>query len=174
MALNLASLNPEIRNFMTEEILNDIEKGILYISPRLHSAGEKSFPELLKEAAEKHDDSWLASQLLGKFKATETRNVNGKTITAKVPVNANEMLAEGEFNRFYLRGLCRCAVHNNIPHLVICRAKPVGNPRPESEAKIGTTIDSQSLLEDLRARIGIDTALGIPSGPNSGLSAMLP
>jgi hypothetical protein len=30
------------------------------------------------------------------------------------------------------------------------------------------------LLDDLRTNVGVDTALGLPAGPNSGLSAMIP
>ena len=48
------------------------------------------------------------------------------------------------------------------------------NPRPESEAKIGKTIAPQSLLDDLRKNIGVEPALGLPPGPNSGLSVKLP
>lgn len=39
-------------------------------------------------------------------KDTETATRNGKTFSKKVPVTAAETLAEGEFNRFYARGLC--------------------------------------------------------------------
>ncbi|MBE2887367.1 hypothetical protein [Geobacter anodireducens] len=174
MALTLTNLDSETRSFITQEILADIAAGKLYISARLSPSGVQSYPEILKLAAEQHDDTWFAAQLQGKFNATENRNVKGKIISASVPVNAHEMLAEGEFNRFYLRGLCLRAIQNNIPHLVIYRAKAVSNPRAESEAKIGTTINPASLLADLCNNIGIDTALGLPAGPNSGLSAKLP
>lgn len=174
MALTLANLDTETRSFMTQEIISDIAKNRLYTSNRLNTAGVESYPEIIKEAAEKHDDTWFASQLRGKFNATENRKLKDKIISASVPVNANEMLAEGEFNRFYLRGLCLRAIQNNIPNLVIYRAKAVSNPRAESEAKIGTTINPTSLLADIRNNIGIDTALGLPAGPNSGLSAKLP
>jgi len=46
----------------------------------------------------------------------------------------------------------------------------VENPRPQSEALIGSTVDSQKLLLDLRQSIGVEPALGVPPGPNSGLS----
>ena len=83
---------------MTQEIVSDIAKNQLYTSNRLNTAGVESYPEIIKEAAEKHDDTWFASQLRGKFNATENRKLKDKIISASVPVNANEMLAEGEFN----------------------------------------------------------------------------
>lgn len=46
--------------------------------------------------------------------------------------------------------------------------------RSASEAMIGSHIDPHALLEDLRTHQGIDTALGLPPGPNSGLSVKLP
>jgi hypothetical protein len=55
----------------------------------------------------------------------------------------------------------------------VYRAKHVDNPRPESEAKIGVLVDSQKLLNDLRTNPGVEPALGIPPGPNSGLSVQL-
>jgi hypothetical protein len=87
--------------------------------------------------------------------------------------NANETLAEGEFNRFYLRGLCRVAIDGRTPSIAVYRAKPVAEPRPESQALIGTTFDANTLLADLRAHTGVDTALDLPPGPNSGLSGRL-
>jgi hypothetical protein len=46
--------------------------------------------------------------------------------------------------------------------------------RAESEQKIGQRIAAEALLRDLRAHPGLDTALGLPPGPNSGLSVHLP
>jgi len=176
MALNLLNLDQAIRQLMLKEIDVDINSGKLYISTRLSLAGAKDYPVLLKEAVKSHDDSWLADQLNkpGKFNTTETRNTKSGTVTAKVPYNANEVLAEGEFNRFYLRALCVFAQENSISKLVAYRAKQVSNPRPESEAMIGQSIDPAKLIDDLRTKIGVDTALGLPAGPNSGLSAKLP
>ncbi|MGD1076673.1 MAG: hypothetical protein ABR903_11435, partial [Thermodesulfovibrionales bacterium] len=151
------------------------EKKAVY-KQTLNIVGQQEYPRLLREATEKHDESWLSSQLRsgGKFNASETRNLKTGPISAKVPSNAPDMLAEGEFNRFYLRGLCLRAIRDNIPNLIIYRAKPVSNPRPESELTIGSAVAPQALLDDLRRNIGIDTFLGLPSGPNSGLSARLP
>ncbi len=82
------------------------------------------------------------------------------------------MLASGEFNRFYMRGLCLHAINNNYS-IVVYRAKYSINPRPNSEEKIGMTVLAKTLLQDLRSNIGIDTFLRLPAGSNSGLSIKL-
>jgi hypothetical protein len=89
-------------------------------------------------------------------------------------VNAHEMLAEGEFNRFYIRAICLRAIEDGVPEVIVYRAKPVEHARAESEQKIGKGVAPEALLRDLRAHPGIDTALGLPQGPNSGLSVYLP
>jgi hypothetical protein len=38
---------------------------------------------------------------------------------------------------------------------------------------IGRRLNAQALLGDLRKHVGVDTALGLPPGPNSGLSGRL-
>jgi len=176
MAFTFFNLDRVTRGFMLKEIEDDIKADKLHISNRLNQIGVQEYPRLLKEAADKYDESWLTDQLRqgNKFNASEIRTLKTGAISAKVPYNAPEMLAEGEFNRFYLRGLCLRAINDKIPNLVIYRAKAVTNARSESELKIGTSTDPAALLDDLRSNIGIDTFLGLPPGPNSGLSAKLP
>lgn len=87
--------------------------------------------------------------------------------------NAHEMLAEGEYTRFYMRAICLRALEDGIAHVVVYRAKEVEKARSESEQKIGQQVSTQALLNDLRTSKGVDTALGLPPGPNSGLAVKL-
>lgn len=175
MALQLENLDEPTRQFMLDEFEQDMKEGRLYISSRLNDAGQREYESLLRKTIKSGDDSSLAEGLRGKMKLTEQRRKQkGGFTTAKVPVTAHNTLAEGEFNRFYARGLCRRALEDGIPELVIYRAKQVVDPRPESLAMIGTKIDAKLLLEDLRTHPGVDTALHLPPGPNSGLSVRLP
>ena len=131
----------------------------------------------MRNAVRSGTDASLASDLRvpGRLNATEERKKpKGGTTTAQVPVIASETLAEGELNRFYARGLCRRAMKEGIPAVVVYRAKEVANPRAESLALIGKSLPVDQLLDDLRASVGTDTALGLPPGPNSGLSVKLP
>ena len=91
-----------------------------------------------------------------------------------MPFNAPEVLAEGEFNRYYCRALSRRAIDTNIPRLQVYRAKAVTTPRPESQRLIGLLVDPERLLDDIRKSSGVETALGIPPGPGSGITVRIP
>ena len=166
------NLDDRTRQFIMAEVELDITNTKLYVSPRLSEIGRKDYVNLLKEAISSHDEAWFAQQLSlnSRINLTEQR----KNTTVKIPETAAETLAEGEFNRFYIRGLCFRALDEGISDLEVYRAKDVMNPRPNSQAKIGTKVKAEKLLEDLRVNPGIDTALGLPNGPNSGLSVKLP
>jgi hypothetical protein len=177
MGLDLVNLDEETRRFMLEEVERDIAIDELFISTRLNGSGVTAFPGLLKAACQEFNDEWLARELRdGLLNETlQARKPRGTEYYAKkMPFDAPDTLAEGEFNRFYARGLCKRALVNGIPELEIYRAKAVLNPRSASQAKIGSTISAEALLADLRTSQGMDTALGLPPGPNSGLSVKLP
>ncbi len=177
MALQLENLDNRTRRFMVEELELDLAQGTLYISPRLSERGVRDYEPLLREAIENGNEVSLSASLRSqrRMRTTELRRrPTGGHATARIPRNAADTLAEGEFNRFYARGLCRRALEDGIEELVVYRAKRVRTPRPESVAKIGTTVSARALLEDLRTSQGIEPALGIPPGPNSGLSVRLP
>lgn len=177
VALSYQNLDSTVRAHMLSEIAHDVSAGTLYISNRLTDDGSKNWAALLAEAAKQHDDSWLASEIQrrGYLKShEERRKPTGGTTTAKVPVTAPSTLAEGEFNRFYVRGLCQSAIENGIDRLVAYRARHSDNPRPESEAIVGQGFNPSSLLRDLRVSVGVEPVLGVPPGPNSGLSVRTP
>jgi hypothetical protein len=177
MSLNLTNLDADTRKFMLQEIQHDVDQGKLYISPRLSSQGAQDYRNLLLRAATDGNDTSLAGDLRapGRMNTTEERRKpKGGFTTAQVPVTAPDTLAEGEFNRFYARGLCLRAQRDGIGTLTVYRAKQVANPRSESEALLGSQLPVQQLLQDLRQHTGTDTALGLPPGPNSGLSVRLP
>jgi hypothetical protein len=174
--MHLINLDATTRRHMVSEINRDIAARALYLSPRLSWSGQRDYPRLLLDAAETGDDASLAAQLRGggRLNAIETATRNGKTFSKRVPVNAPETLAEGEFNRFYVRGLCLRAMEEGAEEVIVYRAKAVTSPRPTSEAKIGSGVSAARLLEDLRVNRDIEPALGIPAGAGSGLSIRLP
>lgn len=176
MALILVELDDLTRTEMQAEVAEDVATGTLYLSPRLSEIGRRDYPELLRNAVAHHDESWLAAQLRsgGRLNARElSHSKTGKVIDKLVPVTAADTLAEGEFNRFYLRGLCRRASAADMAEIEVYRAKEVVSPRSESTALIGQRLSAVALLADLRVSVGVDTALGLPPGPNSGLSGRL-
>ena len=177
MALQLANLDDRTRRFMLDELERDVRDGTLYISDRLNQHGKADYPGLLRTAIESGDDISLAQALrLGgcMLSAAARRKPTGGLTIAKMTRNAAETLAQGEFNRFYIRGLCRRALEDSISGLVIYRAKQVRSPRPQSQARIGKMVSPQALLDDLRVNKEVEPALGVPAGANSGLSVRLP
>jgi len=172
MGIEYEDLDEKTRGYMLEELNKDIDSESIYYSPRLNSKGESEWIDLLRNAIEHHDDEWLANQIrrINGMKSYEMRQES----KAKVPKNAHETLAEGEFNRYYIRGLCRRAIDEGISDVEVYRGKEVRNPRFESQKKIGERFNSKNLLEDLRESPGVEPALGIPPGPNSGLTVKLP
>jgi hypothetical protein len=100
----------------------------------------------------------------------QRRKPKGGFTTARVPHTAPDTLAEGEFNRFYARGLCAFVVSSGGTEVEVYRGKEVQNARPESQAMIGRRLPAQKLLDDLRTSQGVEPALGLPPGPNSALT----
>src|SRR5437016_5927248 len=137
------NLDARTRQLMLAEVERDEQQESLFISDRLTGQGRTSYKTVLKDAIQDRDPEWLADQFRdhGWMESTERRRKpNGGFSIVKVPVNAPETLAEGEFNRFYARALCRRAQEDGVPNLVVYRAKPVSQPRWESEQKIGQAI----------------------------------
>lgn len=173
MGLRYESLDKSVRTFMEAEFVRDRENDALYLSPRLTDYGTDRWPALLLDAIRTHDDEWLSGQLRrhGCIQEYEQRaKKGGGTITARVPSTAADTLAEGEFNRYYVRGLCASIAHAGGGLVEVYRGKEVAQPRPSSEAKVGHRLDAAQLLADLREAKGVEPALGVPPGPNSGLT----
>ncbi len=178
MALYFENLDERTRQLMLAEVDYDISHNQLHVSPFLSGQGQRDYVNLLREAMQSGSDETLAQHLREHRRILRTlprRNPKGGFSIAATPENAAQLLAESEFNRYYIRALARRAIEDGIPELVIYRAKPVANPRPESEARIETSLPPDELLEDLRSHPGDEPpTLGVPSGPNSGLSVRLP
>jgi hypothetical protein len=177
MSLYYANLDERTRQLMLEEVDYDIEHNQLHISPLLSGQGQQDYVNLLREAIQSGNDETLSEGLRARRRITRAlprRKPKGGFSIAAAPNNAAEMLAESEFNRFYIRALARRAIEEGINDLVVYRAKPVQNPRPQSEALVEATLPPQELLDDLRAHTDEPPELGVPSGPNSGLSVRLP
>ncbi|MGE5377061.1 MAG: hypothetical protein ACM3XO_18555 [Bacteroidota bacterium] len=177
MSLYFVNLDDRTRQLMLEEVDYDIAHNQLHISPFLSGQGQQDYVNLLREAIQAGSDETLAEHLKAHRRINKTINrkkPKGGFSIAATPANAAEILAESEFNRFYIRALARRALEDGIADLVVYRAKPVQKPRPESEALIEATLPPQELLADLRAHPDEPPTLGVPSGPNSGLSVRLP
>lgn len=168
------NLDEKTRGMMLQEVFLDEQNNNIYISPRLNSHGENVYINLLRDAIRNGTDSELAFALNQNncFKLEENRNTKTGNKMVKIPYNANETLAEGEFNRFYIRGLCLRAIDEQ-KKLQIYRAKQVSHPRSQSQLLVGNMVNPINTLNDLRTNQGIDASFGLPPGPNSGLCVEL-
>jgi hypothetical protein len=146
---------------MNAELDFDEKDGGPYLSPRLSPGGADAYPRLLREAITSGNDQTLEVALAGPgmFNATETYERSGKIHERKMNRQAPQTLAEGEFNRYYIRGLCARLCGDGGGTVEVYRARSSSWSRPGSEALIGTRIDATQLLDDLRAHIGQEPKL---------------
>jgi hypothetical protein len=175
MSFTLHDLDERTRELMGTEVDRDVTSNAIYRSERLTADGNAEWENLLRAAIAEGDVDSFASGLGnpgGKHLNAREPKPNAPGDSKAVPHNAGQTMAEGEYNRVYIRALCVRATKEGRT-LVVYRARPSQNPDPESEAKIGTTVDPQQLLDDLRSSQGVATALGLPPHPNSGLSVRL-
>ncbi len=176
MPLHLENLDDEnVRALMMEEFEKDVADGVCYHSNRLKPNCYGIYDGLMREAITNGNDASL-SEAIRSGNILEVmlprKTPSGGMTMAKVPVDAHVTMAEGEYNRCYLRGVCRKAIATGR-RVEVYRAKQVKDPRSESQALIGKVLNPNQLLSDLRANIGLETHLGLPAGPNSGLSGKL-
>lgn len=169
MGLNQKDLNPEIRQLMIQEMDHDDKN--LYESTNLNAQGRVAWCQLLKDAIANHSDDWLANELVRQRLLNSHYLRQGKPVA--MPKDAHTKLAEGEFNRFFMRGICMKAIQLGAPAVVGYRARASLNSRPESIAIVGKKFAPQELLDRLRSTIGTDTPFGYPGSANSGLSVAL-
>ena len=159
---------------MLDEFHLDVTADDLYVGRQLSAEGVRVWPEMLEMAIAHHDSQWLGNALRDPryWLSHYMQDRATGPVQASVPVNAPDRLAEGEFGRFYIRGVCREAIATG-QRVVVTRMRPSSQPRLKSEALIGSNVDAETLLLDLRGNKGTDTYSGIPGGPNSGLGVML-
>ncbi|MDP9055907.1 MAG: hypothetical protein M3N34_01045 [Pseudomonadota bacterium] len=120
MGLFYENLEPSVRKFMLDEIEMDIANGSIYVSNYLNEIGCTSWPDLLRAAAKDGKDDSFSQAIRdnGCLKThVERKKPKGGYAIVAVPYTAHETMAEGEFNRFYTRGLCLYAIDKAIPYL---------------------------------------------------------
>jgi len=175
MGFQFEQLDSLIRALMMEEIDRDSVHGDLYDSRLLTPLGRASFRELLRVSARAHDADFLADGMASgeNFIEKETIIRADASCERRVNfVNAARRLAEGEFNRYYMRAVCRRAMEVGTD-VQVYRARESARHRTNSDSLSGHIYDARSLLAVLRQRVrpNVGVAAGIiPGDVNSGLS----
>lgn len=174
MPLHYENLDPTTRRYALAELDDDLKSGAFHASDRLRPTAIAEYQRLLHEAIRYYDDRWLeerASDLLVDFETRQTKG--GGQTAAKVPQMASRMLTEGDFNRYYMRGVALRALEEGRQVVEVYRARLSLEPRPESTELEGHRLGAHEVLDQLR---GLTS--GEPTGPrlgrvNSGMSIRL-
>jgi hypothetical protein len=174
MPLQYENLDPTTRRYSVAELNHDLESGAFHVSDRLRPEAVAEYRRLLNEALRYYDDRWLeehASDLLVDVEPRRTRS--GGTTTARVPQMAARMLAEGDFNRYYMRGVALRAIEEGRQVLEVYRARLSMEPRPESAELEGRRVPAAEVLDHLRGPFSADQSVAPLGRTNSGLSVKL-
>ncbi|HXQ77859.1 MAG TPA: hypothetical protein VN797_06615 [Gemmatimonadaceae bacterium] len=174
MPLQYENLDPTTRRYAVAELDQDLTNGAFHISERLRPESVGQYQRMLQEALRYYDDRWLeehASDLIVESESRRTRS--GGTTTARVPQMAARMLAEGDFNRYYMRGIALRAIEEGRQILEVYRARLSMEPRLESAQLEGQRIPAAELLDHLRGPISVDSNVAPLGRTNSGLSVRL-
>lgn len=174
MGLDYLNLNEIVRQSM----LAELERGDIYLSPRLNESGKQKWEGLFKDAIQYHTDVWLERELIRRncFLDTEyLKSSMGRTIKRAInKAQSARILSEREFNRYYLRGLCALAIEQGRSHLILYQAKSSAVPSEVLRKKVGTPIEVKALLSIMRARsVSLELVLSLEGVAHYTLSARM-
>ena len=174
MGFEFRHLDDVTRGYMLEEIQAAREEKNLYYSKRFNDSGVARWPALLQEAARRHDERWLARRLglEGLIRDLEgSRTPSGGYTIKHVPHTAAALMADGQFNRYYMLGICRRAMAERKSAVVVYRARQRSEHPVDPDTYTGTSLDARLLHAELRLH---ETSLEHRLlQPNSGLSVCL-
>jgi len=174
MPLQYESLDPTTRRFAIAELDADMASGAYHSSERIRPTAIAEYQRYLHEALRYYDDRWLeehASDLMVDFEPRRTRS--GGQAAVKLPEMASRMLAEGDFNRYYMRGVAVRAIEEGRQVVEVYRTRLSMEPRAESAQLEGRRLPAIEVLRYLRGEEASDPAVTALGRPNSGLSVRL-
>lgn len=165
------NLDEITRRYVLLEVEEAIKTSQLYLSQRFTAQGRERYPSLLREAVQMGDEASLTTALQHEKLFAEREPYGAGT--RRVPTNAASTFAEGQFNAFYMRGVCHRAIQAG-GQVEVYRAKEVVTAGPASTYQEGQRLDPQQVLHLLRhSPSGRDRGAVVPAGFNSGLSIRL-
>jgi hypothetical protein len=167
-------LDARTRELMLDEYFADCKGDRLYTGDRLNDAGRLLYTEALEGALAEGTPLSL-QQVLEPVPGTlwhiEVRT--GPLKTSTTARTSARSLAEGEYNRFYMRAVCRRATGpDGTGKVIVSQGKRGANRRLDRAVtvQVGDVLSADTVLKDLREHPGKATSTGVPNGPNSGLS----
>jgi hypothetical protein len=174
MPLQYQNLDPGTRRYAIAELDRDFADNTFHASERLRPTAIDEYKRLLREALRYYDDLWLEERASDLVIEVETRRTkSGGTTTARIPEMATRMLVEGDFNRYYMRGVSLRAIEEQRGVVEVYRARLSLEARPESAELEGSRLSPTDVLSWLRGQRSADPAASRLGRPNSGLSIRL-
>jgi hypothetical protein len=161
------------RKWMLEEFLSEQRNPDPYRSPRLTSTGLTAFPVHMETAIKDGDETSLAFALLNSdYWLSEELGRRGTKVFPKRidPKVAAPVLAFAEFNTWYVRGLARRLMEENVQKCQVYRAAHASRPRGECAQHEEQIYNVKDIYDGHRARYwpqpGNPSAFCIPVGTN--------
>ena len=174
MPLQYQNLDPTTRRYAIEGLDWDLANDTFHVSERLRPTAIDNYKRFRRDALRYYDDLWLEERASDLIVEVETRRrKSGGTTTARIPEMATRMLVEGDFNRYYMRGVSRRAIEEQRGVVEVYRARLSLDARPESAEIEGARLSPQDVLNWLRGQPSADSPATRLGRPNSGLSVRL-
>ena len=172
MAMKFEELEETTRRYMLAEFEAEELGELPYRSKALTNGGRAMFPDLMRKAIRGGNEQTLAADLLNSayWHRTETYVRSGIARERQVNIiQAAERLALSEFNTWYVRGLAKKLLEENVTQCQAYRAQlPKWEPG-ECATHEGQIYPVELIYRGHRARYwpepGNKSAISIPFGP---------
>lgn len=172
MSMYYAELDAKTRTIMLSEFDTEQGGGNPYRSKNLSHSGQQVFPQLMRDAIKQGTEVSLASALADTslWNPTETYVRDGISRERNLNVQQSaERLATTEFSTWYVRGLAKRLLDEEVKNCQIYRgAQPKREPGECSKHE-GQIVDVKTIYDNHRARYwpepGNNGAFSIPFGP---------
>lgn len=144
-------LDEATRLYMVQEIEADVDQDALRSPSGYFTSENATYSGFLIKAAKSGTDESLANdihlRIAGRTKPASFRN--GKA-TPGISLLGARKIAEWDFNRFYMRGVCCRAIADNIGSVFVYHAHKNVELSAAAQKLIGQSLDPQKALDDLR------------------------
>src|SRR5215204_3765700 len=161
------------RNWMLEEFQNEQTSSIdPYRSKDMNELGKSKFPELMERAIREGNEVTLAEDLSNPafWKSHHISVRNGKRQKVSIrPQVAARKLALTEFKTWYVRGLAKKLLEEDVEYCEVYRAEAAWKPRPDCKDHDGKRFKVIDIYNGHRARYWPTknkSALSVPIGAN--------
>lgn len=174
MFFDFHDLDENTQRTMLKEVASDMEQKALYVSSKLNTRVRAKYPQLLMESIKNANPFEFANQVEAGYLYTP-RQLRQKEESGMKEVGLEGVaLAYNEFNRFYIRAICRRALTENKQVRIYCAKTTDTEARKSTiQRAVGKYVNPFAVLVDLRAHIGKNCVLGVIGGINLGLSVEL-